>query len=61
LDTHEADTHVQRVALYAILVNVALASLRGWLADLSGSLAVAAITIDAAIDVAAALLLWVGP
>ncbi len=54
------DQHIQRVALYAILVNVALAALRGWLAHLSGSLAVAAVTIDAAIDVAAALLLWAG-
>jgi cation diffusion facilitator family transporter len=54
------DRHIQRVALYAILVNVALAALRGWLAHLSGSLAVVAVTIDAAIDVAAALLLWAG-
>jgi len=54
------DRHIQRVALYAILANVALAALRGWLAHLSGSLAVVAVTIDAAIDVAAALLLWAG-
>ena len=54
------DRRIQRVALYAILVNATLAALRGYLAHLSGSLAVVAITIDAAIDVAAALLLWGG-
>jgi len=59
-DIRDGDRRVQRVALYAILVNVALAALRGWLAHLSGSLAVVAVTIDAAIDVVAAILLWGG-
>ncbi len=60
MDQRSDDRHIQRVALYAILVNVALAALRGWLAYRSGSLAVVAVTVDAAIDVAAALLLWAG-
>jgi cation diffusion facilitator family transporter len=60
VDARATDRHVQRVALYAVWVNVLLAGLRGWLAFLSGSLAVVAVTIDAGIDVAAALLLWVG-
>jgi len=60
MNQRDEDRQIQRVALYAILVNVALAALRGWLAHLSGSLAVIAITIDAAVDVVAALLLWGG-
>ena len=60
VDRRDDDRRVQRVAFYAILVNVALAALRGYLAHLSGSLAVVAVTVDAAIDVAAALLLWGG-
>jgi cation diffusion facilitator family transporter len=60
MNPRDDDRLIQRVALYAILVNVALAVLRGWLAQLSGSLAVLAITIDAAVDVIAALLLWGG-
>ena len=60
MNRQDGDRQIQRVALYAILVNVALAALRGWLAYLSGSLAVVAITVDAAVDVAAALLLWAG-
>lgn len=60
MDQAQNDRHIQRVALYAIAINVVLAGLRGWLAHLSGSLAVIAITVDAAIDVAAALLLWAG-
>ncbi len=59
-DAAGVDRHAQRVALYAILVNVGLSGLRGWLAYVSNSLAVVAITIDAGIDVAAALLLWAG-
>lgn len=59
-DQLQDDRRVQRVALYALLVNLVLAVIRGWLAFLSGSLAVVAVTIDAAIDVAAALLLWGG-
>ena len=51
---------IQRVALYAVLLNVALAIMKGVLAHTTASLAIAAGAIDSATDSAASLAVWTG-
>ena len=51
---------VERVGLYALLINLALGGLNAALADFSGSLALTASAVDSATDVIASLAVWVG-
>jgi cation diffusion facilitator family transporter len=51
---------VERVGLYALLVNLALGGLNAALAAVSGSLALAASAVDSGTDVIASLTVWVG-
>jgi cation diffusion facilitator family transporter len=56
----EETKQIQRVALYAFLVNLGLAIMKAALAVLSGSLAVTASAIDSATDSVASLILFGG-
>jgi cation diffusion facilitator family transporter len=51
---------VERVGLYALLVNLALGGLNVGLAAFSGSLALAAGAVDSATDIIASLAVWAG-
>jgi len=51
---------VERVGLYALLVNLALGGLNVVLAAFSGSLALAAGAVDSATDIIASLAVWAG-
>ncbi len=54
------DTVVERVGLYAFLVNLLLVGLKAALATLSGSLALTADAVDSATDTVASLAVWLG-
>jgi cation diffusion facilitator family transporter len=51
---------IQQVAFYAVLVNIALAVIKGVLAHVTGSLAITAGAIDSATDSVASLAVWSG-
>ncbi len=57
---HEEAVRIQRVALYAFLINLGLAMMKAVLAAVSNSLAVTASAIDSATDSAASLALYGG-
>lgn len=51
---------IKRVAAIAFLVSLLLAALKGWLAHISGSLALMADSLDSASDSVASFMVWVG-
>ena len=60
LDHAAASRAVARVALGGVLVNVALTALTVTMAMLSSSFTLTAMAVDCAVDVVAALVLWLG-
>lgn len=59
-DDREEIRKIERVGCYSFFVNLGLAGFVGTLAYLSGSLAIAASSVDAATDCIASLAVWVG-
>lgn len=60
LSDHHETRQIHRLAGYAFLINLGLAAMKGALAYLSGSLAIAASAIDSASDAVASLLIYAG-
>ncbi|MBS3757663.1 MAG: cation diffusion facilitator family transporter [Desulfobacterales bacterium] len=59
-ETDKETRQIQKVVLYAFLINIALAALKGALAVISGSLAVTAGAIDSLTDAFASVAVYVG-
>ncbi|NLI81558.1 MAG: cation diffusion facilitator family transporter [Deltaproteobacteria bacterium] len=60
-DSTQKETHlIQRIGFYSFLLNLSLTCLKAYLAQVSGSLAIVAGTVDSATDSIASLAVWGG-